>query len=179
MGNAVTIAITDVLVVNWPQIIRDRPKVSRKPGFPCYVDEPGVKSSKAKTWKPDEHRLWRWEGFTCCWSASWRWRPPWSPVRRGDRATGEWTRSPAFPDLSQPCFGKNCWRRRKKEGDQLTGCWKRGQGFSMDLRGEKARWQKGSIQETMEWRVISFLTPEQGNRIVHNQMQCLFGKGWI
>ena len=42
MGNAVTIAITDVLVVNWPQIIRDRPKVSRKPGFPCYVDEPAL-----------------------------------------------------------------------------------------------------------------------------------------
>ena len=33
-GNAVSIAITDVLLVNWPQIIRDRPKVSRKPGFP-------------------------------------------------------------------------------------------------------------------------------------------------
>ena len=48
MGNAVTIAITDVLVVNWPQIIRDRPKVSRKPGFPCYVDEPGWKAAKPK-----------------------------------------------------------------------------------------------------------------------------------
>ena len=40
MGNAVTIAITDVLVVNWPQIIRDRPKVSRKPGFPLLRRRP-------------------------------------------------------------------------------------------------------------------------------------------
>ena len=178
-GNAVSIAITDVLLVNWPQIIRDRPKFLGNLDFPRV--EPGVKSSNAQTWKPDEQRLWGWEGFTCCWSASWRWRPPWSPATRRSRPTGEWTRLPALLDLCQLWFGKNCWRgRRKMEGtflnQQLTGCWKTGQRFSMDFTGDKARWQNDYwIPETMEWRVISYLIPEQGKRIVHKQMQYLFG----
>ena len=177
-GNAVSIAITDVLLVNWPQIIRDRPKVSRKPGFPLRRR---VKSSNAQTWKPDEQQKWGWEGFTCCWSASSPWRPPWSPARRRSQPTGEWMKFPALPGLSQLWFGKNCWRRRKMEGTlfnhQLRGCWKRGQGFSMDFTGDRARWQNSYwIQETMEWKVISSLIPGRDKGIVYKQMQYLFGK---
>ena len=178
-GNAVSIAITDVLLVNWPQIIRDRPKFLGNLDFPRV--EPGVKSSNAQTWKPDEQRLWGWEGFTCCWSASWQWPSLWSPVRRRSQPTEEWMKFPALPGLSQLWFGKNYWRGRKMEGalfnHQLTGCWKRGQGFSMDFTGDRARWQNSYwIQETMEWRVISSLIPGQDKAIVYKQMQYIFGK---